>query len=66
MAAGGKGKAFVPDLEVGQAREKGQQVNLDESSKFTQASASAAEVVGMCRQRYDQMGAREGPRGKSG
>jgi ParB-like chromosome segregation protein Spo0J len=36
------------------AREKGQPVNLDESSKFTQASASAAEVVGMCRQRYEQ------------
>ncbi|MFY7866906.1 ParB N-terminal domain-containing protein [Roseateles sp.] len=36
------------------AREKGLPVNLDESSKFTQASASAAEVVGMCRQRYEQ------------
>lgn len=36
------------------AREKGRDVNLDESSKFTQPSVSASAVVGMCRQRYDK------------
>jgi ParB-like chromosome segregation protein Spo0J len=37
------------------ARKKGQKIELDDSSNsIKQASVSAAEVVGMCRQRYEQ------------
>lgn len=36
------------------ARQRGEKVNLDESSNFTSAAISAAEAVGMCRQRYEK------------